>query len=211
MAAGACLSAVEVLGGEASWNSFPRWMVVFAVFLAARSLLEGVSYRLLFGEYTKAPKAANRGVILTAGRVYRGIALLLWAAWFMALTLILLPPFDPTVVTILGLVAMWVAIWPIGMMVMTSYPVVLITQREIVQVLPKGRRRRIRFDEITKVTSGYCVYGADGKRVVVVRGVIGTDVFAQMILDRVPKKRFLECIDEIEYDAKNPPGAAIMP
>jgi len=91
---------------------------------------------------------------------------------------------------------------PTGWMVTAVIPVILVTQREIVEILPKGRRRRIRFDQIKKVEHGHRIHDMSGKTIVIWRGTSGYDDLAEVLLERVPRDR-IECVHCLERDKRS--------
>lgn len=156
--------------------------------------------------YRKGPKATKRGFLLRFPAVLRGFAILLWFTVSFVLTTLLLPPFDPRSIDMqIALVAVVLMLWPSGWLLATFHPSFLVTPREIVQLFPRGRRRRIRFDQITMVTSGYRIYGYTGTTLVVRRGILGYNDLARILLKRVPEER-LVCIEQLEADAISRPG-----
>lgn len=180
----------------------------FLIELVLELIVEVASHKVFqwIPRRRRGPKATKRGFLLRHSTFLRGFALLLWFGWFLALTTLLLPPCDiKSWKTILVLVAMWFIVWPIGWLVTVAIPVFLVTDREIVELLCRGRRRRLRFDQITMVTSGYRIYGANGTTIVFPRGAVNYRDFAHVLLKRVPQMR-LKCIESLESDVTSPSG-----
>jgi len=205
-----CVLAVEGWSYHGSWAAFGRhlertWWQLLIILVAIVLLFHLIWLFDGKAEAPTVPKATKRGFLLEYSRWSRFLVLALWGAWFLALTMILLAPLKPMGLQIFVLVAMWIIVWPIGWMVTVVMPVFLVTDREIVEVLPKGRRRRIRFDEIERVTSGYRIRGPIRKSIVVTRGSVGCSDLAHVLLERVPRER-LDCIDELEVDQARGPS-----
>jgi len=153
--------------------------------------------------HKKGPRATKRGFLLVHPRINRGLAISLWFLGFVALTMLLLPLFDPgNEKLLIGLIIVPLILVAFGRMVLASSPVILVTQREVVQLLPKGRRRRIRFDEVTAVTDRFRVHDGKGKTILVRHSVIGCNDFAHVVLERVPRER-LKCFRELELQKRN--------
>lgn len=152
--------------------------------------------------HTRAGKGGTRtrsGILMSYPRSFIVLWTLFPWVWVLILIIVLLMSPRAPVGVVLGPVVVFLSVISSGFAVWweARNRKILITDSAVIQLLRGGRMRRIRWEDVTRVSRGVMLGGfvvTDGKRrILVSEGLTGRSTFARLALDRVPRSATSSC------------------